>query len=63
MVEFMTEPSASCLYCFWPRRTGRTWSKLPAEARAALTSLMTQLILGHAATTAMPRTNEISHDL
>src|SRR5258708_35165702 len=23
----MTEPSASCLYCFWPRRTGRTWSK------------------------------------
>src|SRR5215471_21757451 len=23
----MTEPSASCLYCFWPRRIGRTWSK------------------------------------
>ena len=39
------------------------WSELPAEARAALTSLMTQLILGHAATTAMPRTNEVSHDL
>src|ERR1700738_2091003 len=23
----MTEPSASCLYCFCPRRTGNTWSK------------------------------------
>jgi hypothetical protein len=39
------------------------WSELPAEARAALTSLMTQLILGHAATTARPRTNEVSHEL
>jgi len=39
------------------------WSELPVEARAALTSLMTQLILGHAATTAMPRTKEVSHDL
>ena len=39
------------------------WAELPAEARAALTSLMTRLILGHAATTAMPRTNEVSHDL
>ena len=39
------------------------WPELPAEARAALTNLMTQLILDHAATTAMPRTNEVSHDL
>ena len=39
------------------------WSELPAEARAALTSLMTQLILGHAATTATPRAKEADHDL
>ena len=30
------------------------WPELPAEARAALTSLMTRLILDHAATTATP---------
>lgn len=39
------------------------WSELPAEARAALTSLMTQLILGHAATTATRRAKEVGHDL
>ena len=40
------------------------WSELPAEARAALTSLMTQLILDHAATTATtPRAKEVDHDL
>ena len=39
------------------------WPELPAEARAALTSLMTQLILGHAATTATPRAKEVGHDL
>ena len=39
------------------------WSELPAEARAALTSLMTQLILDHAATTATPRTKEVGDDL
>lgn len=39
------------------------WLELPAEARAALTSLMTQLILGHAATTATPRAKEVGHDL
>ena len=39
------------------------WPELPAEARAALTSLMTRLILDHAATTATPRTKEVSHDL
>jgi hypothetical protein len=39
------------------------WSELPAEARAALTSLMTQLILNHAATTAMAPAKEVSHDL
>jgi cytochrome b561 len=39
------------------------WAELPAETRAALTSLMTRLILGHAATTATPRANEVSHDL
>lgn len=38
------------------------WSELPAEARAAPTSLMTQLILGHA-TTATPRTKEVVQDL
>ena len=40
-----------------------TWSELPAEAQAALTSLMTQLILDHAATTATPRTKEVGVDL
>ena len=39
------------------------WPELPAEARAALMSLMTQLILDHAATTATLRAKEISHDL
>jgi hypothetical protein len=39
------------------------WSELPAEARAALTSLMTQLILDHAAATVMPRAKEVGHDL
>jgi len=39
------------------------WPELPAEARAALMSLMTQLILDHAATTATPRAKEVSHDL
>jgi hypothetical protein len=38
------------------------WPELPAQARAALTSLMTQLIL-HAATTATPRAKEVGHDL
>lgn len=35
------------------------WPELLAEARAALTSLMTQLILDHAATTATPRAKEV----
>jgi len=39
------------------------WSELPAEARAALTSLMTQLILDHVATTATPSAKEVGHDL
>ena len=39
------------------------WSELPAEARAALTSLMTQLILSHATTTVTPRAKEVGHDL
>ena len=39
------------------------WPELPAEARAALMSLMTQLILDHVATTATPRAKEVSHDL
>ena len=39
------------------------WSELPAEARAALTSLMTLLILDHSATTARPRAKEVGHDL
>ena len=39
------------------------WPDLPAEARAALMSLMTQLILDHAATTATPRAKEVGHDL
>ena len=39
------------------------WSELPAQARAALTSLMTQLILSHATTTATPRAKEVGHDL
>lgn len=39
------------------------WPELPAEARAALTNLMTQLILDHAATTATPRAKGVGHDL
>ena len=39
------------------------WRELPAEARTALTSLMTRLILDHAATTATPRAKEVDHDL
>ena len=39
------------------------WPELPAEARAALTSLMTQLILDHAAKTATPPAKEVGHDL
>ena len=39
------------------------WPELPAEARAALTSLMTQLILDHAARTATPLAKEVGHDL
>jgi hypothetical protein len=39
------------------------WPELPAEVRAALTSLMTQLILDHVATTATPRAKEVNHDL
>jgi len=39
------------------------WPELPAEARVALTSLMTRLILDHAATAATPRAKEADHDL
>jgi hypothetical protein len=39
------------------------WPELPAEAQAALTSLMTQLILDHAAMTATPPAKEVDHDL
>jgi hypothetical protein len=39
------------------------WPELPAEARAVLTSLMTQLNLDHAATTATPSAKEVGHDL
>jgi hypothetical protein len=39
------------------------WPELPAEARATLMSLMTQLILDHAATTTTPRAKEVSYDL
>ena len=43
--------------------TAPAWPELPAEVRAALTSLMTQLILDHVATTATPRAKEVNHDL
>ena len=39
------------------------WLELPAEARAALTSLMTQLIVDHAAMTTTPPAKEVGHDL
>ena len=39
------------------------WRELPAEVRAALTGLMTQLILDHAATTAAPPAKEDGHDI
>lgn len=38
------------------------WPELPAEARAALISLMMQLILDHAVTTATPPAKEVGHD-
>lgn len=40
-----------------------SWPELPLEARAALTSLMTQLILHHAGKTATPPARETDHDL
>ncbi|MGY3146198.1 hypothetical protein ACVWYQ_003197 [Bradyrhizobium sp. USDA 3397] len=40
-----------------------TWVDLPAEVRAALTSLITQLIPDHAAMTATPPAKEVDHDL
>jgi hypothetical protein len=39
------------------------WLELPAEARAALMNLMTQLILDHAARTATLLAKEVDHDL
>ena len=39
------------------------WPELPAEARAALTSLMTRLILEHAGKTATRLATEAGHDL
>jgi hypothetical protein len=39
------------------------WPELPADARAALTSLMTQLILDHVVTTSTPPAKEVGHDL
>lgn len=39
------------------------WRELPAEARATLTSLMTQLILDHVATTATRGAKDVGHDL
>jgi hypothetical protein len=39
------------------------WTELPLEARAALTSLMTQLFLDHAGKTATPPAKETGHDL
>ena len=39
------------------------WPELPLEARAALTSLMTQLFLDHAGKTATPPAKETCHDL
>jgi len=44
-------------------RRAPAWPELPADARATLMSLMTQLILDYAATTATPRAREVSHDL
>ncbi|MFK4492288.1 hypothetical protein [Bradyrhizobium sp. USDA 336] len=40
-----------------------TWLDLSAEARAALTSLMMQLILDHAAMAATAPAKEVDHDL
>ena len=40
-----------------------SWPELPLEARAALTSLMSQLILDHEAKAVRPPAKEASHDL
>ena len=45
------------------RRRAPPWPELPEEARAALTSLMTQLILEHAGKLRRLRAKEASHDL
>src|SRR6202008_4800346 len=39
------------------------WPEVPAEARAALTGLMTRLMLHHAATPATTRAKEVDPDL
>lgn len=39
------------------------WPELPAEARTALTNLMTQLILEHAQKSRAPSAREVGHDL
>ena len=48
-----------------PDVTGDTpaWPELPVEARAALTNLMTLLILDHVARTVTPPVTEAGHDL
>jgi hypothetical protein len=45
------------------RHRAPEWSELTAQARAALTSLLIQLILGHVATAATPRANEVDYNL
>jgi hypothetical protein len=39
------------------------WRKLPVEARTALTGLMAQLMLQHAAKSPTPTEREASHDV
>jgi hypothetical protein len=55
--------SVSHPFTSWRAIGAPAWPDLPAEARVALTSLMTQLILDHASTTATPPAKEIGHDL
>ena len=56
-------PRQTDLFDGAPRAETPRWPELPTEARAALTNLMTQLILDHASKTATSPAREVGHDL
>ena len=58
-------PQQIDLFAAGPETIGSipVWSGLPAEAQAALTGLMTRLILDHADRSRIGSTTETDHDL